>query len=153
MGMVGTMNTSMSTVKQEPSTESDLSFEQIMVNEPNEFDYTVEDTSSMDSFHESTAQNHSFHPQQAKRPRLSNQVPPLFQSNGISNHSLESPAIVNSNTEIHELQMQLLKRQIEVQELMATEIKVKIERTKQLMQIDAAESELRCREIAKRLES
>lgn len=153
LSTVSMMNTSLGTVKQEPPTESDLSFEQIMVNETNEFDYTVEDTSSMDSFHESTAQNHSFHHPRAKRSRLSNQVPPLFQLNGISNHSIESSAIANSNTEIHELQIQLLKRQIEVQELMATEIKAKIERTKHLMQIDAAESELRCKEIAKRLES
>lgn len=59
---------------------------------------------------------------------------------------------VNS-TEIQELKIQLLKKQIEVQELMAAELKAKIERTQQLMKMETAESELRCKEIQKRLES
>ncbi|XP_055306364.1 uncharacterized protein LOC129570691 [Sitodiplosis mosellana] len=141
-------------VKQEPPVEnSDLSFEEIMVNENNDqFNYAADDTSSMDSFHQSTSQNQSFHhpkspsahPPPAKRMRLADQA--SLQFNGI-------PATINNSSEIQELQIQLLKRQIEVQELMAVELKAKIERTQQLMRMDAVESELRCKEITKRLES
>lgn len=130
--------------KQEPHT--DLSFEEIMVNENPELNYTVEDTSSMDSFNADTAQNHKLPLLPAKRQRLSNQVPPTLQSNGVS-------ATTNRSSELQELQVQLLKKQIEVQELMAAELKAKIQRTQQLMQMEAAESELRCKEITKRLES
>ena len=132
------------TFKQEPPAESsDLPFEQIMVSENNDqYDYSVDDTSSTDSFHESISPNQTFQPPPPKRLRQADQVPPSFQSNGIP-----------TSSQIQELQTQLLRRQIEVQELMAVELKAKIERTHQLMRMDAIESELRCREMKKRLES
>lgn len=149
-----------SPIKEEPMLDADLPFEEIMVNDNSgPFNYNIDESSSMDSFHENVPQNQTFHPPPAKRTRLSTQIPPSFQSNGISSNSFPSPATTNTNSEIHQLQIQLLKkqievqnRQIEVQELMAQELKVKIERTQQLMKIDATESELRCKEIIKRFE-
>lgn len=137
------------TFKQEPQIDHpDLTFEEIMVNGNSDpFNYTVEDTSSIDSFHESAPHpNKDFQPPSAKRPRQSIQGPSSFQSNGV-------PTTMTNNSDILQLQIQLLKRQIEVQELMATELRVKIQRAQQLMQMEAAESQLRCREIEKRLES
>lgn len=143
----------MTTIKEEPSIENaDLAFEEIMVNENNDqYNYNIDESSSMDSFQRSIPQNQTMpSPPPAKRTRLSTQVPPSFQANSTKNH----------NSDMHELQIQLLKRQIEVQDkqielhqLMAKELQVKIERTEQLMKLDAAESKLRCKEIAKRLES
>lgn len=148
-------------IKEEPLLENtDLPFEEIMVNDnSDQFNYNIDESSSMDSFHDNTLQNQTFHPPPAKRTRLSTQIPPSFQSNGISRHNFSSPATINTNSEIHQLQIQLIKkqievqnRQIEVQALMAEELKVKIERTQQLMKIDAVESELRCKEMKKRIE-
>ena len=145
----------MQTIKEEPPIENvDLPFEEIMVNDnADQFNFNIDESSSMDSLNETAPQsNQPFHPPPPKRTRLPHQVPPSFQSNGCT------ATTSHNNAEIHELQIQLLKRQIEVQnkqievqELMAKEIEAKIERTKQLMRMDAAESELRCREISERL--
>lgn len=123
---------SVNDVKEEPLPDvPDLSFEQIMFNDnADQFNYANEDSSS-----DSLSENRS-----------------KFQSNStfqpMTEHSNDS-----SNPVMQQLQIDLLKRQIEVQELMATELKIKIERTRQLMKMEVAESELRCKEISKRLES
>lgn len=142
------------TKEEQPVDNVDLPFEEIMVNNnSDQFHFNAGESSSLDSFHETTLQNDPFHPPPPKRTRLSHQIPPSFQSNGST-----ATTGYSNESEIQELQIQLLKRQIEVQnkqiqvqELMAKEIEAKIERTKQLMRMDAAESELRCREISKQL--
>lgn len=133
--------------KSEPPTDiSDLSFEQIMVNDTNVGDrlnYIHEDSSTNGSFHESHPSLHT--PSLVNNDKAAHTYSLLSQTN--EQHSVNS-----TNPMIQHLQMELLRKQIEVQELMATELKVKIERTKQLMQMDAQESELRCQEISKRLQ-
>lgn len=126
-----------SDVKQEPMTDvPDLSFEQIMVNDnADEFNFAQEDSSSNSLFQESSSQNHI-----SDAPN-----PSILTMNGNQSDS--------NNPTIEQLQIDLLKRQIEVQELMATELRVKIERTRQLMKMEMAESELRRKEISNRLES
>lgn len=155
-------DTSVRPIKEEPTIENaELPFEEIMFNEnDDQFNYTVEDTSSMDSFSASTSQNHSLQPPPAKRTKHSSTVPPSFQSNGIPTTSNGVQSTSKSADILQDLQVQLLKRQIEfqekqikVQELLAKELEVKIEREQQQIKIDAAESELRCKEISKRLES
>ncbi|XP_055306381.1 uncharacterized protein LOC129570702 [Sitodiplosis mosellana] len=152
---LGEPETPVQAIKEEPSIENTgLPFEELMANDnSDQFNFNIAESSSLDSFNETTAPNQPLHPPPPKRTKQSNQLPPLFQSNGTS-------ASANTNSEIQELQIQLLKRQIEVQdkqievqELMAEELRIKIKRTQQLMKMDTAESELRCREISKRLES
>lgn len=106
-----------------------MSFEQIMVNDnSNQFNYAHEDSSSIDStsnhsFHESEAQNHRKPCKQSRDRLKSNIKPPIIQTS--------DDLATNSNPEIQQLQIELLKRQIEVQEL-------KIERTRQLMKMEVA---------------
>lgn len=129
-------------VKQEPSADvTDMSFEQIMVNDDSDrFNYAHEDSSSNDAssneyFHETEAHSQ---PNQYKPP---------------NNHYKSNTIPSSSNPEIQKLRIELLKKQIVVQSLMATELKFKINRTRQLMKMEAAESKLRCQEIAKRMQS
>lgn len=131
--------------KSEPSSDNpDLSFEQIMVNDGDQLNYIHEDSSTNDSFQKSHQSLHT---------------PPLVNSYKSPNtYSLplqtnEQHTVTGGNPMIQKLKMELLRKQIDVQELMATELKVKIERTKQLMQMEAQESELRCQEISNRLQS
>lgn len=104
-----------------------------------------EESSSMDSFDKITTPNQS-----------SDNIPPAKRKKQTKNDSFQfngSSTNINHHNaqDVQELQVQLLKKQIEVQDLMATELRCKIERTQQLIKMDAVESELRCKEIAKRI--
>lgn len=117
-------------VKSEPIDDTNLSFEEIMVNEgAGQFNYEREDSNQSDSYREMQTQAQGSVPLQS-----------------VNNSK-------RSDRTIQRLQIELLKRQIEVQELMATELKVKIDRNQQLMKMEAEESALRCQEIAKRLQN
>lgn len=121
----------------------DVPFEEIMLNGNTEqFNCSNEDSSTCDSFHNGT--NHSIRSQPAKHKKSRNEDPS-------ASHSIEHHT--ESSNPMAQLQMDLLKSQIAVQELMAVELKLKIERTQKLMKLEAAESELRCEEIRKRLQS
>lgn len=129
----------------EPTNDiTDLSFEQIMLNEnTGQFDYTNEESSTADSFHENLPENYEHESNCAN----GNQI-----EHSISKSSECLPMMNGNNREIENLQIELLQKQIRVQDLMAAELEAKIERTRQLVKLEAAESELRCREICKRLE-
>lgn len=135
-------------MKEEPNTE--LTFEQILINENvNQYNCPSEESSSMDSFDKITTPNQSSNNNIPPAKRKKQSKIDSFQFNGSSSNMMNH----HNAPDVQELQVQLLRKQIEVQELMATELRCKIERTQQLIKMDAIESELRCKEITKRIES
>lgn len=130
---------------------ADLTFEEIVLPENNhQLNFSDENSSSLDSLLEISQQNQQSQSPPLKRPRISKGTSSMEHTNHLTSAQLNGNTSSNS-TELQALQIQLIKKQIEVQHLMTMELKAKIARTQQLMDIDKEESKLRCEEISKRL--
>lgn len=105
--------------------------ESVMLDE-DEFDELNVESMDINYSKRSTAKQNAIDPEPAKRLKT-------FNGSDSPNAAL-----------FDDLQIQLLRKQIEVQDLLAMEVRAKIEKINQQMELEKRESELRCKDMQKR---